>query len=96
MPVYRTFSEGQERADRSYDSWLRGRLVPARLIHAAEHDSEVTLCGKSTRELIEFGRSRHAFERTETDARCPSCQELAVPAPDPWSLPDGDVDERSR
>lgn len=55
----------------------RRREVPSGIVHAAEPGASVALCGTPLRTLHEFGRSRHPFERVESDDRCLVCDEAA-------------------
>jgi hypothetical protein len=75
--VYRTFAEHEVRSRRSVLSRRGTRTSPAGRIHAADAKAITTLCGRTTRELFEFGRSHYPFERTAMENRCPTCNELA-------------------
>jgi hypothetical protein len=83
VDIYRTFAEGEARSRRSMLSSRGTRTHPAGRIHAAEPLAVATLCGRTTRDLFEFGRSRYPYERTPPEARCPTCNQLAGrPIPD--------------
>jgi hypothetical protein len=75
--VYRTFAEGESHAWRLMGFRKAVRAAPEGRVHASEADGLLTLCGRSTSDLFEFGRSRYPFERTPSRARCPTCNELA-------------------
>ena len=77
MNVYRTFAEGQHRSRHAIRRATGVDTAPSGSIHAAEHGAQVTLCGRSTDGLVEFGRSRFPFERTPAEMRCSTCNELA-------------------
>jgi hypothetical protein len=77
VSVYRTFAEREVRSRRSVLSTRGTRTSPAGRIHAADARAITTLCGRTTRELFEFGRNHHPFERTPMENRCPTCNELA-------------------
>ncbi len=77
MKIFRTFAEREEKTRRSLLSRRGPRTIPAGRIHAAEMHTLATLCGRATRDLFEFGRSRYPFEVFPMGHRCPACNELA-------------------
>src|SRR4249919_892753 len=87
--IYRAFAEEERRSRASMLSRRGTRTTPAGRIHAAEQPAITTLCGRATRDLFEFGRSRHPFERFPMESRCAACNELAGrPTDEPGSAPD--------
>lgn len=77
MDVYRTFAEGQHLSRRLFAHRTGASMTPHGRIHAAEHSAIVTLCGRPTNELYEFGRSRYPFELEPAEDRCRTCDGLA-------------------
>jgi hypothetical protein len=75
--VYRTLAEGQHRPRHNARRATGAQTAPSGRIHAAQQGADVTLCGRTTEDLVEFGRSRFAFERTPTESRCSLCDERA-------------------
>jgi hypothetical protein len=75
--VVRTFADGEQ----TVRTWSRLRRVafrvPAGLVHAAGLGADATLCGTPLSSLQEFGRSRHPFERSTHEDRCPACDVAA-------------------
>lgn len=58
--------------------WRRTRRrFPAGLVHAAELDTRVALCGTPLELLEAFGRSRHPFETIDPSRRCFACHVAA-------------------
>jgi len=80
VSVFRTFADGVQ-IQRSGPVWSRRRRqLPFGLVHAAELQGELALCGRPLDLLYEFGRSRHPFERVDRSRRCPTC-DLAAGRP---------------
>jgi hypothetical protein len=77
VDVHRTFADTVEER-RSGPVWRREvRRVPAGLVHAAELQGALSVCGLPLDSLHEFGRSRHPFERVDETDRCPACHVAA-------------------
>ena len=77
MDLYRTFAEGQHLSRRHLAHRTGALMTPHGRIHAAEHSAIVTLCGRPTSELFEFGRRSYPFELEPAESRCRTCDGLA-------------------
>jgi hypothetical protein len=75
--IFLTFAEDEQVVVTWSRLHRRSKSVPAGVVHAAEPGESTALCGTPLSTLLEFGRSRHPFERFAEDDRCLVCDEAA-------------------